>query len=208
MADPQNITELDLVVGSMITTRLDEDREAFEEERDTIALVQDRLREEGLDADLLAQPGTEVWEGGIETLGSLYQLLRLTRHLETGDDINQVLEDGPVIYEDTLDAAVTDVWDGLTETRFPHLVNLQGIHSYFLPIDFDRPLKLPFEDEEGEEDEAYFASSLRLQSELVEVEAMLRAADVPEASAAYHCLQVLQTAANQSAQFGLPIIVW
>lgn len=208
MADPQNITELDLVVGSMITTRQDEDREAFEEERDTIALVQDRLREEGLDVDLLAQPGTEVWEGGIETLGSLYQLLRLARRLEAGDDISQVIEDGPVIYEDTLDPAVTDVWDSLAVTRFPHLVNLQGIHSYFLPLDFASPLKLPFEDEEGEEDEAYFASSIRLQSELVEVEGMLRAANIPQASAAYRCLQVLRTAADHSAQFGLPIIVW
>jgi hypothetical protein len=216
MADPQNITELDLVVGSMITTRQDEDREVFEEERDTIALVQDRLREEGLDVDLLAQPGTEVWEGGIETLGSLYQLLRMVRRLETSADILQVIEDGPVIYEDTLDPVVTDVWDGLAETRFPHLVNLQGIHSYFLPLDFDRPLKLPFEDEEGEEDEAYFASSIRLQSELVEIADMLHTANISEAAAAYRseaaaayrCLQVLRTAADQSTRFGLPIIVW
>ena len=41
MSDSSRVTELDLVVGSMITVRPEEDREAYDEERETIADVQD-----------------------------------------------------------------------------------------------------------------------------------------------------------------------
>src|SRR4028118_1840075 len=50
----ESMTELDLVVGSMITTRPDEDRDAYEEEREWLPDVQDLLREEGVDAVLAA----------------------------------------------------------------------------------------------------------------------------------------------------------
>lgn len=207
MADSSRVTELDLVVGSLITVRPEEDRAAFEEEREMIADVQDQLREEGVEIDLLAQPGAEVWEGGIETLGELYQLSRLATRLENGDDIADVLEDGPVITDD-LDRTVTDVWDDLKPTRFPHLVNLQGINSYYLPVDFDQPLRLPFENEEGEEDEAFFGSSSLLLRELTDLEELLRNANVPTRVAAYRCLKTLRDAALQSTRNGLPIIIW
>lgn len=207
MADSSRITELDLVVGSLITVRPDEDRDAFEEEREMIAAVQDQLREEGIEADLLTQPGTEVWEGGVETLGELYQLSRLATRLENNEDIADVLEDGPVITDD-LDRCVTDVWDELRETRFPHLVNLQGINSYYLPVDFDLPLRLPFENEEGEEDEAFFGSSVRLLRELSELETLLGNANVSTRIAAYNCLRTLRNAAQQSTRHNLPIIIW
>jgi hypothetical protein len=203
----ESITELDLVVGSMITVRPDEDREAFEEEHEMVALVQDHLREEGIFVDLLAQPGTEVWEGGIESLGSLYQLSRLASHLEQGDDIAQVLEDGPVLY-DELDRMVTDVWDDLRQTQFPHLMHLQGINSYYLPVDFAQPRWLPFENDEGNEDEAFFGSSVALQKELTNLEELMRQASVPTASTAYRCLEILREAAAQSVRANLPIIVW
>ena len=202
-----NVPELDLVVGSMITTRPDEDREIYEEEYETISEVQDQLREEGVDVDLLSQPGTEVWEGSIETLGSLYQLSRLAAHLEQGEPIDDVLEDGPVIYDD-LDRAVTDIWDDMRQTRFAHLVNLQGINSYYLPVDFDHPVWLPFETEEGEEDSAFFGSSVRLQRELADLEDLLRNANVSSRSEAYRTLLALREAADQSVNAGLPIIVW
>lgn len=203
----ESITELDLVVGSMITVRPDEDREAFEEEHEMVALVQDQLREEGIFVDLLAQPGTEIWEGGIESLGSLYQLSRLASHLEQGDDIGQVLEDGPILY-DELDRMVTDVWDDLRQTQFPHLLHLQGINSYYLPVDFAQPRWLPFENDEGEEDEAFFGSSVALQKELTNLEELMRQANVPTASTAYRCLETLREAAMQSVRSNLPIIVW
>lgn len=206
MSDPTRINELDLVVGSLITTRPEEDRTTFEEEQDSVAQLQDQLREEGIDIDLLGQPGTEMWEGGIDTVGSLYQLSRLATRLERSEDIAPVLEDGPVIY-DELDRAVTDIWDALAQTRFPHLVN-SGINSYFLPIDFEEPITLPFENENGEPDEAYFGSSIQLQRELTDVNDLLQQASVSTQVAAYRCLTILREAAAQSIRTHLPIIVW
>ena len=46
------MTELDLVVGSMFTTRPEEDRDLYEDEREWLSDIQDLLREgelEGLD---------------------------------------------------------------------------------------------------------------------------------------------------------------
>ena len=97
MSDLEQPTELDLVVGSMITVRPDEDRAAYTEEYESVSAVQDQLRDEGIDVDLLGQPGTEVWEGGIENMGALYQLSRFAARLDRGDDIAEVIEDGPVL---------------------------------------------------------------------------------------------------------------
>ncbi len=202
-----DIAELDLVVGSMITVRPDEDRAAYDEEYESVSAVQDQLREEGIEVDLLAQPGTEIWEGSIATMGALYQLSRLAAHIERGDDLVSVIEDGPVLYED-LDTTVTDVWDNLTKSRFSHLINLQGINSYFLPVTFEQPAWLPFEDDEGEEDSAYFGSAVRLQAELAELAPLLIQAGVSHKADAYRCLETLRQAADQSVNTGLPIIVW
>ncbi|PDW01212.1 hypothetical protein [Candidatus Viridilinea mediisalina] len=200
-------TELDLAVGAMITVRPDEDQEAYNEQRESISIVQDQLREEGIDVDLLALPGTQIWEGGLENMGALYQLSRLAVHLEREDDLAQVIEDGPVIY-DELDPVLTDVWDELTQTRFAHLVNLQGIDSYYLPADFAKPLWMPFENEEGEEDSAFFGSAYALQREIAELGPLLLDAGVKHNSEAYRCLELLREAATQSVNNGLPVIVW
>lgn len=207
MSDFDQPTELDLAVGSMITVRPDEDRAAYDEEHDSVSAVQDQLRDEGIDIDLLSMPGTQVWEGGLQNMGALYQLSRFAIHLERGDDIAEVLEDGPVIYDD-LDRAVTDVWDELAKTRYSHLVNLQGINSYFLPADFEKPVWLSFENEEGEEDSAYFGSSHRLRAELAELGPLLIEAGVKHNAEAYRCLELLREAADRSIETSLPVIVW
>lgn len=207
MSDHDHVPELDLVVGSMITVRPDEDRAAYDEEYESVSAVQDQLREEGVDIDLLGQPGTEVWEGSIDNMGSLYQLSRFAARIERDLEVAEVIEDGPVIYED-LDSAVTDVWDDLVETRFTHLINLQGINSYYLPLDFEKPAWLPFENEDGEEDSAFFGSSLQLQRELSELAPLLLKAGVSHQSEAYRCLDTLREAAAKSIEYGLPIIVW
>ncbi|MEI7645013.1 MAG: hypothetical protein WCJ55_12110 [Chloroflexales bacterium] len=200
-------SELDLVVGSMITVRPDEDRAAYDEEYDSVAAVQDQLREEGVEVDLIGQPGTEVWEGALENMGALYQLSRLATRIEHAQDIDDVIEDGPVIYDD-LDRAVTDVWDDLVKSRYQHLINLQGINSYYMPADFETPIWLSFEDEEGEEDNAFFGSSACLQRELAELAPLLIKAGLTSNSQAYRCLELLREAAAKSLEFGLPIIVW
>lgn len=207
MSDFDQPTELDLAVGSMITVRPDEDRAAYDEEHDSVSAVQDQLRDEGIDIDLLSMPGTQVWEGGLQNMGALYQLSRFAIHLERGDEIADVLEDGPVIYDD-LDRAVTDVWDELAKTRYSHLINLQGINSYFLPADFEKPVWLSFENEEGDEDSAYFGSSHRLRAELAELGPLLIRAGVSHNAEAYRCLELLREAADKSIETGLPVIVW
>ncbi|MEI8308872.1 MAG: hypothetical protein WCF99_17550 [Chloroflexales bacterium] len=203
----EETSELDLVVGSMITVRPDEDRPAYDEEYESVSAVQDQLREEGVDVDLISQPGTEVWEGALENMGALYQLSRLATRIEHEQDIDDVIEDGPVIYDD-LDRGVTDVWDDLVTSRYQHLINLQGINSYYMPADFEAPIWLAFEDENGEEDNAFFGSSVRLQSELAELAPLLIKAGVASNSQAYLCLEMLRVAAAKSLEFGLPIIVW
>lgn len=203
----ETISELDLVVGSMITVRPDEDRAAYDEEYESVATVQDQLREEGIDVDLVSQPGTEVWEGSLDNMGALYQLSRFAARIEQGQDIAEVIEDGPVIADD-LDRAVTDVWDDLAKSRFLHLINLQGINSYYMPADFEQPVWLSFEDESGEEDNAFFGSSAHLQRELAELAPLLTKAGVASNSEAYRCLELLRQAAAKSIEYGLPIIVW
>ncbi len=208
------MTELDMVVGSMITTRPDEDRESYEEEREWLQDVQDLLREEGVDVDLMSQPGTEVWEGGIRSFYDLYQLRRLAAHLERGDDI-QMLLGGAAVNGEDIDELLADIWDDETPTKFPHLIKHQGDGGYYLPVEFAEPIWVEYGDDEDEEEEELtdedttvsFGSSVALLRELTELEAMLREHRVP-AGGPVEALQVLKTAAEQSVSNGLPIILW
>jgi hypothetical protein len=85
---PDNgMTELDLLVGSMFTTLPDEDREHYEAERAWLLDVQRLLAEEGVEVDLLANPGVEIWEGGIERYHDLFLLRLIAVYLEQGQDI-------------------------------------------------------------------------------------------------------------------------
>lgn len=209
----ERMTELDLVVGSMITTTPQEDREAYEEEREWLQDVQDLLREEGVEVDLLAQPGTEVWEGGIESFYDLYQLRRLAAHLERGNDVQALLNDQNMDGED-VDDLLADIWDEEAETRFPHLIKHQGDGGYYLPADFAEPIWVDYGEEEDEdaefleEDSAVsFGSSYALMRELTEIENLFQQANVP-ATGARQALEVLKTAAQQSIDNGLPVILW
>ena len=209
----ERMTELDLVVGSMITATPEEDRDAYEEEREWLQDVQDLLREEGIEVDLLSQPGTEVWEGGIESFYDLYQLRRLAAHLERGDDVSSLLRDENTDSEE-VDDLLADIWDDEVETRFPHLIKHQGDGGYYLPVDFAEPIWIDYGDEEDEDEETQeedsavsFGSSVALMRELTEVEQLFQQANVPQAGPR-KALQVLRTAAQQSIDNGLPIILW
>src|SRR5690349_16043833 len=118
MSDETRMTELDLVVGSMFTTRPDEDRELYEEEREWLSDIQDLLREEGVEVDLLSRPGVEIWEGGIEHFMDLYQLRQLAAYLEQGRDVAGLLDAGPP-EDGEPDPALVAIWDGEEVTRFP-----------------------------------------------------------------------------------------
>jgi hypothetical protein len=213
MADSTRMTELDLLVGSIFTTRPDEDRELFEEEREWLSDIQDLLREEGVEVDLLSRPGVEIWEGGIEHFMDLYQLRLLAAYLERGRDIAPILDPNAEL-ESEPDPLLAAIWDGEEPTRFPHLINHQADGGYYLPVEFAEPIWLEFDQEEPSDGEELqepvvsFGSSIALQRELVELEELLRQARVPEQSAPFRCLRVLREAADQSVATDLPIIIW
>ena len=213
MTDSMRMTELDLLVGSIFTTRPEEDRELFEEERDWLSDIQDLLREEGVEVDLLSRPGVEIWEGGIEHFMDLYQLRLLAAYLEQGRDITSLRPPSAEL-ETEPDPLLAAIWNGEQTTRFTHLINHQADGGYYLPVDFAEPIWLEFEtDEESDGQELQepvvsFGSSIGLQRELAELEPMLRQAGVAEKSPAYRCLAALREAADQSVANDLPIIVW
>jgi len=212
----ERMTELDLVVGSMFTTRPNEDRGAFDEEKEWLSDIQDLLREEGVEVDLLSRPGVEIWEGGIDHFRDLYNLRLLAAYLEQDLDIAPIMatlsnED----MDDEPDEVLAAIWDGEKPTRFANLINHQAEGGYYLPADFAEPIWVEFddeglEDEELEDDESVlsFGSSIGLQRELADLEPILVKAGVPLDSAPFRCLKVLRTAADQSVSNDLPIIVW
>jgi hypothetical protein len=209
----ESLTELDLVVGSMITTRPNEDRDTYEDEREWLQDVQDLLRDEGVEIDLLAQPGTEVWEGGISSFYDLHQLQRLAAHLERGDDIKTVLGGASADGEE-VDELLADIWDEETPTKFPHLIKHQGDGGYYLPVDFAEPIWVEYDEDVNEDEASYegenavsFGSSVALQRELAELEDLFQRNNVPMGGPR-QALQVLKTAAEQSVNHGLPIIFW
>ena len=206
------MTELDLVVGSMFTTRTDEDRDLFEDEREWLSDIQDLLREEGVEVDLLSRPGVEIWEGGIDRFMDLYQLRQIAAYLEQNRDIAPLLKAGPPA-DGEPDPLLVAIWDGEQTTRFPHLINHQADGGYYLPVDFPEPIWLEAEEDEPSEEESdepfiSFGSSVGLQRELAELAGMLQQAGASSQSAPVRCLQVLRAAADQSVANELPIIVW
>lgn len=213
MHDSSETTELDLVVGSLHTTLPEENRQQYEEEREWLAEIQDLLREEGIEVDLLSNPGVEVWEGGIARFMDLYELRMLAAYLERNKDIAGLLKRGAEINGEP-DPILVAIWEGSEATRFPHLINHQAEGGYYLPADFAEPVWLEFDADESagdvnfEEPVVSFGSSMALQRELAELDGMLKRANVPSKSPAYRCLRVLREAADQSVQTGLPIIIW
>lgn len=219
MSDNSDPTELDLLVGSIFTTSPEEDRALYEEESEWLSDIQDLLREEGVEIDLLSRPGVEVWEGGIDRFMDLYQLRLLAAYLEQGKDITAALNPADEADAEP-DDILTAIWEGEQATRFPHLINHQADGGYYLPVDFPEPIWLEVEGDEADAEEGHdhddeddenvvsFGSSTALQRELTELEPMLKGANIASSHPAYRCLTVLRTAVDQSVSNDLPIIVW
>ncbi|HJZ49505.1 MAG TPA: hypothetical protein VKE41_20145 [Roseiflexaceae bacterium] len=206
------MTELDLVVGSMFTTRPEEDRDLYEDEREWLSDIQDLLREEGVEVDLLSRPGVEIWEGGIDRFMDLYQLRQIAAYLEHSRDVAPLLNAAPPT-DGEPDPLLVAIWDGEQSTRFPHLINHQADGGYYLPVDFPEPIWLEAEEDEpseegGDEPFISFGSSVGLQRELAELAGLLQQAGASPQSAPVRCLQVMRVAADQSVANELPIIIW
>lgn len=213
MTDQDRVHELDLTVGSMFTTRPEEDRDLYEQEQEWISSIQDLLREEGVEVDLLSRPGVEVWESGIERFADLYQLRLLAAYLEHGRDVAPLL--GPDFdLDDEPDPLLAQIWESEISTRYPHLLNHQAEGGYYLPVDFAEPIWLEYDAEEEDADDdvsdrvVSFGSSPGLQRELVELAPILQQAGVSPDAPAFRCLTVLQQASEQSIANDLPIIIW
>ena len=209
----EQFPELDLVVGSLIVTSPEENREAYEEELEWVRDVQKLLEEEGVHVDLLSQPGIEVWEGSINSFYDLYQLRRLAAHLETGNIISFDELEKKTDGED-VDNLLTAIWDEEASTKFPHLIKHQGDGGFYLPASFPEPIWVDYSDEEEEEpalleDESVvsFGSSIELLNELKELEQMAATYNI-QPSKWHDALITLQTACEQSIQHKLPIILW
>ncbi|GAB4211568.1 MAG: hypothetical protein OHK0022_46260 [Roseiflexaceae bacterium] len=213
MSDSSTGAELNLLVGSMFTTRADEDRALYEQEREWLSELQDLLREEGIEADLLSRPGVEVWEGSIEDFSEVHRLQLLAAYLEHGQDIAGLLSTDMDPYADP-DPLLEEIWNDERQTRYPHLIRHSPHSGYYLPVEFGEPLQLVADEEAelDEEDEAIedisIGSSIALQRELVDLEQQFQAAGISTKSAPYRALRALRDAADQSVKVDLPIVLW
>jgi hypothetical protein len=212
MSDGMPTHELDLVVGSMITVSPEDDRAMYEEEKSWVEDVQDLLREEGIEVDLVSMPGSEVWDGGIATFADLYNLRRLAAHAEKGNDLNSLsaADDD----DDEVDPLLADIWEGVEQTKYVHLINHQGEGGYYLPVDFEEPIWLSYEGEEEEgddwndEDVVSFGSSPALIRELTELEGRLDGVQSELARGAAQALRTMREAAQKSVEHSMPLILW
>ncbi len=212
MSDGMATNELDLVVGSMITVSPEDDRPMYEEEKSWVEDVQDLLRDEGIEVDLVSMPGSEVWAGGIATFADLYNLRRFAAHAEKGNDLNALAvadED-----DDEVDPLLADIWEGIEQTKYVHLINHQGEGGYYLPVDFAEPVWLSYEGDEDEDDDmneedvVSFGSSPALIRELTELESTLGNVQNSMASGSLQALRTLREAAQKSAEHAMPLILW
>ena len=212
MSDGMPTHELDLVVGSMITVSPEDDRAMYEEEKSWVEDVQDLLREEGIEVDLVSMPGSEVWDGGISTFADLYNLRRLAAHAEKGNDLSSLsaADDD----DDEVDPLLADIWEGVEQTKYVHLINHQGEGGYYLPVDFEEPIWLSYEGEEEEgddwndEDVVSFGSSPALIRELTELEGRLGGVQSDLARGAAQALRTMREAAQKSVEHSMPLILW
>lgn len=212
MSDSSPVTELNLLVGSLFTTQPGEDRERYNEEREWLAELQDLLREEGIEVDLLSRPGVEVWEAGIDQFTDLYRLQLLAAYLERGQDVRDLLT-ADLDLEEEPDAVLDAIWSDEEQTRFNHLIKHRADSGYYLPVEFDEPLQLVAEGQEDDDDEEglediSIGSSIVLQRELVELEQLFQQAGVSLKSTPYRTLQTLREATDQSVRNDLPIVIW
>ena len=208
--------DISLVVGSIFNYTPQDDREMYEEERELVAQLQDYLRQDGIEYDFMANPGTVIWEGGIRQYGDLYRLSQVAVYLEQGRDITPLLNKKFDEDED-IDPLLSKVLEEEIPTRFPHFIRPDGDPFYYIPVEFPNPIDLFFDDEEKDEhddddDESVerisVGSASALQRELYQSHSYLSQMQVPEKHPVMRCLASLRQAAELSVSNDLPITVW
>ncbi len=209
--------EISLTVGSVLAVTPQEDRDAFEEEREKLSQIQDILRESGVVVDLLANPGAEIWEGGIKSYGHIYRLRQIAAYVERGRDISQLLVKTDVDIDEDIDPLLAAIFADEESTQYPHLITHPGDRGYYLPIEFSNPIWIEDEaymdevtGDDWEDDEAIiaFGSSTALQRELHTLSMILNQLRVSSRNPVMQCLNTLREAVSISVQNDLPLIIW
>lgn len=206
--------DISLVVGSIFNYTPQDDREMYEEERELVAQLQDYLRQEGIEYDFMANPGTVIWEGGINSYGDLYRLSQIAVYLEQGQDITPLLNKKFAEDED-IDPLLSKVLEEELPTRFPHFIRPDGDPFYYIPVEFPNPIDLFFDDEDDAADDEdagaeriSVGSASALQRELYQLHGYLVQMQVPAKHPVMRCLAALRQAAELSVSNDLPITVW
>jgi hypothetical protein len=202
--EPDN--ELNLVVGSIFSVTPQEDRVAYEEEREGIQELQDLLRENGITVDLLANPGTSLWEGGIRRYIDLYRLRQLAAYIENGEDFSAILQQTEVDEDEDMDPILQKIYEDEIDTQYPHLIKHQGEDGYYLPVDFAEPLWI--DGEAGEDALTSFGSSAALVRELHLLRGYMQQFGIPAKHPVSQCLKSLLQAAQISVDNDLPLLIW
>jgi hypothetical protein len=216
--DDEQDFELNLVVGSIFTVTPQEDRAAYEEEREGIQELQDLLRENGIQVDLLANPGTSLWEGGIRRYIDLYRLRQLAAYIENGEDFSDLLQQHDVDDDEEMDPLLAKIYEEDADTQYPHLIKHQGEDGYYLPVDFAEPLWIDGEaaenddSDDGEEDDdealTSFGSSAALLRELHLLRSYMQQFGIPAKHPVSKCLAALLQGAQISVDNDLPLLIW
>lgn len=206
--------ELNLVVGSIFTVTPQEDKAAFESERQWVEEIQDLLRGENINIDLLANPGTMIWEGGIRHGVDLDRLCLIAAYMENGMDFQAILN-RPSKEEDDTDPLLERIWEDELDTQFPHLIKHQALDGYYLPIDFPEPIWfLPESDAEGEDPDNEdveifsFGSAPALIRELYILRGLMQQFEISPKHATMRCLNALMEGAQTSVNTDLPLLIW
>jgi len=201
------MSKLYLAVGSLLTHTPDEDPEEYEDERARLADMSAWLADEGIDVDLLSEPGREVWQGEIAEFAHVYHLRVLAAHLGAGRDIAP-LKVNRLPKTETPDALLSKIWEGNTASPYEHLINHTLTDGFYLPVEFESPIWGQGSDDDEQESVVSFGSAMALQRELAQLKAALDKEQIAPRHPAYVALVTLAAAAQMSVTHRLPISIW
>jgi hypothetical protein len=201
------MSKLYLSVGSLLTLTPDEDPEGYEDERSRLADMTAWLADEGVDVDLLSDPGQHVWQGEIEEFAHIYHLRVLAAHLGAGRDIAALKVDR-LPRTDRPDALLARIWEGNAASPYDHLIRHNLTDGFYLPVDFESPIWAQGEDDGDEESVVCFGSSVALDRELTRLDAALAVNQLSAQHPAYVALRVLAAAARNRVAHRLPVSIW
>jgi hypothetical protein len=196
-----------LAVGSLLQHTPDESPGEYEDERERLTDMMAWLAEEGVEMDLLADPGRQVWEGEIADFAHIYHLRVLAAHVGAGRDIGK-LKLARLQRTEEPDPLLSEIWQGDVTSPYDHLINHSLTDGFYLPVDFESPIWAQGSDDGDEESIVSFGSAVALERELRELKAALDAEHLSARHPAYVALLTFEAAARNSVAHRLPVSIW